>query len=432
MDSQVVESVKSDTGKSLTKSYIVCFACALFFFYEFIQMQMFNAINDSLRTAFHINAAQLSFLSSTFLWGDLLFLLPAGIILDRFSTRKMVIFSMVLSIVSTIGFAITSHFWLAAFCHFLTGIGNAFCFLACVILVARWFPSYKQAMVIGMVITIAFLGGMAAQTPLVSMAEMLGWRKALLGDALLGVFILGIIYAFVEDSPKTYTYQNNSGANSLMCELKQVMKNPQNYLGGLYTSLLNLPIMVLCALWGTDALITIHGVSKLQASSIVSMIFVGSIIGCPLAGWISDNWGYRRHPMIIGAFLSLIAVGFLMVDHQMSVFSLSVIFFLLGFFTSTQVVAYPLVAESNSEKLTGTATALASILIMGGAGVAQMLFGELLDFHWQNTFLDGHRVYTAGDYHFAMQLFPISLLIALAASVISKETYCKRSEHLYK
>ena len=414
------------------KAYLVCFSCSLFFFYEFIQMHMFNAINEPLREAFASNAYQLSFLSSTYLWGDLLFLLPAGIILDKFSTRRTVIYALLMCIISTLGFAMTSNFWLAAVFHFITGIGNAFCFLACVLLVARWFPSNKQAMMIGLVITVAFLGGMVAQAPLASLADSLGWRKALWVDGLLGIIILAQIIFLVEDTPAAYTYNNKKAHHSVWQELKQVIKNKQTYLAGVYTSLLNLPIMVLCALWGTEALKTLHGMTSIEASSIISMIFVGSIFGCPLAGLLSDKWGYRRLPMIIGSALSLIVVSTLMIDHQMRFQNLSVIFFLLGFFTGTQVIAYPMVAESNSEKLTATATALASILIMGGAGAAQILFGQLLDSHWHGTLVEGHRFYSAADFHYAMMLFPISFVVALAAALFSQETYCKRSEHLYK
>ncbi len=393
------------------KAYFVCFASALFFFYEFIQMQMFNAINDPLREAFNTSATDLSFLSSTYLWGDLLLLLPAGVLLDRYSTRKVIIYAMLMCIVSTFGFAMTSDIRVAGFWHFLAGTGNAFCFLACVILVARWFPSNKQAMIIGLVITIALLGGMSAQAPLATMAAKFGWRKALWLVGLFGMFLLMIIIKYVEDTPSSYIYSNPNAKTSVWGELKQVVRNKQNHFVGVYTALLNLPIMVLCALWGSPAIQALHGVTAMQASTVISMIFVGSIIGCPLAGWISDNMGLRRKPMILGAVLSLLAISALMVNHQLSFATLVVLFFCLGFFTSTQVIAYPVVAESNSHKLTATATGLASLIIMGGGAVGQLVFGELLDWHWQGTLLNNSRTYVAADYHFAMMMFPCSFLV---------------------
>lgn len=427
MDSVLTASESSPINKlGGVKAYLVCFASALFFFYEFIQMQMFNAINDSLREVFSSSATGFSFLSSTYLWGDLLFLLPAGVLLDRYSTRKIIIYAMLMCIISTFGFAMTSNIFVAGFWHFIAGIGNAFCFLACVILVARWFPSNKQAMLIGVVITIAFLGGMVAQAPLASMAAFVGWRKALWCIGILGIVILLIIVKFVEDTPAVYVYQNPNAETSVLAELKQVIKNKQNYLAGIYTSLLNLPIMVLCALWGTVAVKSLHGVSDLQASTAVSMIFVGSIFGCPAAGWLSDYWGLRRKPMIIGAVLSLLIMNILMINHQISFRHLTELFFLLGFFTSTQVIAYPFVAESNSGQLTATATGLASLIIMGGGAIGQLLFGKMLDWHWSGLLVNGARAYSASDYHFAMMLFPFAFSTALVAMLLTKETYCSR------
>ena len=414
----------------VVKAYLVCFASALFFFYEFIQMQMFNAISEPLRQVFTSSATEFSFLSSTYLWGDLLFLLPAGILLDRYSTRKIIIYAMLVCIISTFGFAMTSNIKMACFWHFIAGTGNAFCFLACVILVARWFPSNKQAMLIGMVITIAFLGGMAAQAPLASMANYYGWRKALWVVGVLGIAILLLIIKYVEDSPCAYIYHNPTADASVLSELKLVIRNKQNYLSGIYTALLNLPIMVLCALWGTAAIKSLHGLTDLQASTAISMIFVGSIIGCPVAGWLSDRIGYRRKPMIWGVALSLLTINVLMVNQQVSFKHLSELFFLLGFFTSTQVIAYPMVAESNSHKLTATATGLASLIIMGGGAIGQLLFGELLDWHWSGTLVNGARAYVASDYHFAMMLFPFAFAIAFLVILLTKETYCKRSDAL--
>ena len=72
------------------RSWIVCFSAALFFFYEFIQMHMFSAISPELMRDFSLNASQLGLLSTTYLIANTLFLLPAGLLLDRYSTRPTV------------------------------------------------------------------------------------------------------------------------------------------------------------------------------------------------------------------------------------------------------------------------------------------------------------------------------------------------------
>ena len=182
-------------------AWLVCLSAGLFFFYEFFQLNIFDVINQPLRNDFHINATQLSWMSSAYLWADILFLLPAGIILDRFSTRTVILTAMFICVLGTVGFALTDSFFLASFFHFLSGIGNAFCFLSCVVLVSHWFPPRRQALVIGSLVTMAFIGGMMAHTPFAYLYELFGWRKALLIDGAVGAVLLFWIYWIVQDRP---------------------------------------------------------------------------------------------------------------------------------------------------------------------------------------------------------------------------------------
>ena len=402
-------------------AWLVCLSAGLFFFYEFFQLNLFDVINEPLRADFNVNAAQLSWMSSTYLWADILFLIPAGYILDRFSTRLVILTSMFICILGTIGFGITHSFALACFFHFLSGIGNAFCFLSCVVLVSRWFPPRRQALVIGCLVTMAFLGGMMAHAPLEYLNQHYGWRKALLIDGEIGILLFVWIWFFVKNKPQSAVSASvNTVKKPTLEAFLSPLKNKQNWYAGIYTSCLNLPIMVICALWGASYLKTVHMLSNLEASNVVMMIFSGSIIGCPLVGWLSDYFGKRKPFMIAGGIATLIAImPLLSHDARLSPEVLKIIFFSIGFFSSTQVISYPLIAESNDSDSIGAATGIASVLIMGGAGVGQVLFGLLLQNHASST------TYTAGDFQYAMWMFPTAVLISLLAIFLARETNCK-------
>lgn len=402
-------------------AWIVCLSAGLFFLYEFFQLNIFDVINQPLRDDFKIDATQLSWMSSAYLWADILFLLPAGIILDRFSTRVVILAAMFLCVLGTLGFALTHSFFLASFFHFLSGIGNAFCFLSCIVLVSRWFPPRRQALVVGSLVTMAFIGGMMAHTPFAYLNELFGWRQALLIDGAVGAVLFIWIYFIVKDKPADAPAIQRTTSNKVLPGFINALFNRQNWLAGLYTSLLNLPIMVLCALWGASYLQVVHHVSELAASNVISLIFMGSIVGCPLVGWLSDSQGRRKPLMIVGAIATLITVIPLFMDITLSQTALSIIFFCLGFFTSTQVISYPLIAESNDAENTGSSTGIASVIIMGGGGVGQVLFGWLMTHHAQNA-----TAYAVGDFQFALWIFPVAALAALVAVLMTHETYCKR------
>ncbi|WP_058535819.1 MFS transporter [Legionella saoudiensis] len=402
-------------------AWVVCLSAGLFFLYEFFQLNIFDVINQPLRKDFNIDATQLSWMSSAYLWADILFLLPAGVILDRFSTRTVILSAMSVCILGTLGFALTSSFILASFFHFLSGIGNAFCFLSCVVLVARWFPPRRQALVVGSLVTMAFIGGMMAHTPFAYLYELFGWRQALLIDGAVGVVLWLWIYCIVQDRPHDAPAKTQSNEGKIGASFVNALSNSQNWLAGLYTSFLNLPIMVLCALWGASYLQAVHQLPEMAASNVVSLIFMGSVIGCPLAGWLSDSQGRRKPLMIIGALATFITVLPLFLNIALSQLTLSIIFFALGFFTSTQVISYPLIAESNSADNTGASTGIASVIIMGGGGVGQVLFGWLMTHH-----ANAATTYTVADFQFAMWMFPITAIAALIAVLLTRETYCKR------
>ena len=404
-------------------AWLVCFSAGLFFFYEFFQLNLFDVINQSLRDDFHIDASQLSWMSSTYVWANILFLLPAGIILDRFSVRCVILSAMVICIVGTIGFGLSHAFFWASFFHFLTGIGNAFCFLSCVVLASRWFPPRRQAFVIGSLVTMAFFGGMMAHTPLAYLNEQFGWRQAMMIDGAVGGLLLLWLLCVVKDKPVTEVIQSDRVIEPLIPAFIGALRNRQTWLCGLYTACLNLPIMVLGALWGASYLTTVHHLSTMSASKVISCLFIGSMVGCPLVGWASDAFGRRKIPMIIGALLTLLAFSPLFRGDALSEMVLGIVFFAIGFVTSAQVISYPCIAESNSPRNTGAATGIASVIIMGGGGVGQVVYGQLVQHHAGSVSLN----YSAVDFQFALWMFPVATLIALLALLCARETYCHRS-----
>ncbi|MCZ6914267.1 MAG: MFS transporter [Rickettsia endosymbiont of Ixodes persulcatus] len=424
-----ISSLKRDFFHSKYQSWLVCLSAALFFFYEFIQMGMFNSISQELMQAFSINAGQLGFLSATYFYADVIFLLFAGILVDRISIRTIILSAMIMVVLATILFAFSHSLQLAAFSHFVSGIGNAFCFLSCIKLATRWFSSQRLAFVIGIIITIAMMGGVVAQTPFTLLAQALGWRGAVLANAGLGIIITFIVYALVRDYPKHQTLEvmaEKSGVpSSIRKSILSVLLNKQNGLGGIYTCLLNLPIILLGELWGIMYLTQVHHLLKTQASLVATMIFVGTILGSPFVGWLSDTIGKRRLPMIAGALLSLLILLCIMFLPGLNFFTLLILFLLLGIFTSTQIISYPLIAESNPRHLTGTSTGLASILIMGGGAVFQPLFGWLMDLHWDQMLNRGVAIYSPSNYLYGLAIMPIAFVVSIIAACLLRETYCQ-------
>lgn len=414
-----------------TLAWVVTLTAALFFFYEFIQLNLFNSIDVALMKDFGLDAVQLGQLASMYFYANAMFLFPAGILLDRYSTKKLLLAAVALCTLGTFLFGVADQYMLAAFGRFLVGIGASFCFLSCIRIASRWFPPQQMATVTGIVVVLAMLGGLVAQTPFTLLIEYVhGWRNAVLLDALLGVFIFIAIALIVQDRPPDALQEAEVDKEhlerlGLWRSIKLAALNPQNWLGGLYTSFMNLPVFLLGALWGIHYLSEVRHISVVQASYATTMFFVGVIFGSPIFGWLSDKIERRVLPMVIGAVLSLGVIFVLMYAPQLSLMSLIALFFLIGFVTSSQVLSYPLIAELNPIYLTSTAVAIDSVCIMVSGFVFQPFFGWLMEQHGSHTMVNGVVVYTARDFNLAMLIIPVAFVIALLTTVFMRETRCK-------
>ncbi|MEO8963559.1 MAG: MFS transporter [Gammaproteobacteria bacterium] len=414
-----------------TQGWLVTLTASLFFFYEFIQLNLFSAINVQLMQTFHLNAPQLGQLASMYFYANVLCLFPAGILLDRYSTKKLLLGAVALCTAGTFAFAVANNYFVAAAGRFVVGMGASFCFLSCIRLASRWFPPSKMALVTGLVVTMAMLGGMVAQTPFAILSNIMGWRNAVLLDAAFGIVVALAILIIVQDRPpnshdEAHAEKTHRQTLGFWRGIALVLKNPNNWYGGLYTSLMNLPVFLLGALWGIHFLTQVHHISAVEASYATTIFFVGVIFGSPAFGWFSDRIGRRVLPMVVGAVLSLVVMLVLMYAPNLSLMEIIGLFFLIGFVTSSQVLSYPMLAELNPIALTSTAISIDSMMIMVSGFIFQPVFGWIMELHWDHSMTaEGAPMYSSGDFMNAMWIMPIAFVLSLFIAWLMKESYCK-------
>lgn len=408
-------------------AWIVCFAATMFFFYEFIQGNMFASIASDIMQDFHIQADKMAYMSSIYYLSNVLFLFVAGMVLDRFSIKNTILVAMFLCVMSTFILATSNSFYVALLCRFITGIGSAFCFLGPVRLASQWFPPKRMALVTGIIVTIAMTGGMMAQYPLKKLVAFVGWRQAVLDVGFLGLTMLGLMVFGIKERP-VVAVKKTAPPMDILSVAKKAYLNSQYLRAAFYTSLMNMAIAVFGAMMGALYIEQRLGVSSEQASVVNGMLFLGAIVGSPLLGWISDKAGVRILPMKVGVLASmlvLLAVLYLPV----SMLQMSILFFLLGLFTSAQVISYALVAESSSPVMTATAVSVISILTQGGCLVFQNVFSSLLTGYGDMHLVQGVPVYSLEAYQYAAIILPVGLFIAFFMLLGLKETHCRQVEY---
>jgi len=124
----------------------------------------------------HISAATLGFIFSAFGWLYMLMQLPAGIVLDRFGTRRTFGWSLTLWSSCTVLFGFAGSALHLVVLRAALGITEAPCFPAGQKAVTAWFPKQERGMAVGLYISGEFLG-LALLTP------VLAWIVARHGTA---------------------------------------------------------------------------------------------------------------------------------------------------------------------------------------------------------------------------------------------------------
>jgi MFS family permease len=402
------------------KSWLVVMSAASFFFYSFIQMTLFSTAEMKSHFSEMLSIqdpAAFGVFAGMFLNGCVLFLIPAGILLDRFSVKKLMLVSLLVVLAGVAGMSLTNNLALAKLFRFITGAAHGIAFMAPLRLAPRWFSSKKLALAVGLVITFAVTGGLMSQTPMYWAVTSWGGQETMYLNLGLGVVIFFLVLLFVKDNPQGKQQVSEAKSVDFFTGLKKAVGNKQNWLSGLYIGLLNLAVLLLGAIWGTNYLHYKYDyLSSEVITSVIGMIFIGTMIGSPLCGFLSDKFKNRKLTMLGGAALSLVIMLIIMFSSNPDKFFLYLMFLLLGIITSAQTIGYAVVAESNDDEVLGTANGFSAVLLMGMAAIAQPLFG------WLISIFGGDNV---TSYLKAIYLMPVSFAIALICSLLLRETFKK-------
>lgn len=428
--SQNAESISRAPGKPGVYSLVVWLTGTLFYFYEFFIQVAPNVMMPDLTRHFGITAAQFGFLATAYYAGYAMMQIPAGTLLDRFGARRLIVIA---TLICALGSFLTAHAntWaLVELARFATGIGSAFAVLGSFVLAANWFPTNRFGLLSGFVLTFGMLGAVSGQHPMAVMVESIGWRESL--DVLT---VLGIAYAiltwFVIQDNKNPMGKNRFSASQsfkeLLSNVAKIMRQPQPWLLAAYGLLMFTPTLTLGASWGAGFLIAAYDIPMTQAGGIISLIFIGWAIGCPVFGWISDRMRLRKPPLYISSVGGTICLFIIIYVHMPSTFMLGTLMLFFGIFSGAFLSSFSIARELQPAKATGAALGFMNMIQSMGGAILPPVVGTILDLLWNGAMLDGGRVYRLSDYQHALLILPLEMLAAGLLLYFIKETHCKEA-----
>ncbi|HEY8900307.1 MAG TPA: MFS transporter [Chthoniobacterales bacterium] len=411
------------------RGWFIWIAAALFYLYEFFVRVAPSTMEPELQRAFSLSAAGLGAMIGVYYTIYAPCQLLAGSLLDRFGARNVLVPA---ALVCTGGcfLEILGHspFWLGA-ARFCQGLGSAFAFVGTMYLAAEWFPRSMLARLSGLTTSLGMAGAIMGNSGIARVVETLGWHRALLVAGFVGLGVTAIIF-FVVPRESRHRQARAEKAElprgpGLFASLKAVAGNPQSWLAGIAGTALYMPLSILGALWGVEYLMSITGGDKVAGAGAVSMLYVGWLIGGPIAGWYSDRSGQRRNLLLGAGVATLLVTLAVVLTPHISVTAAYALMLLLGLASTSQVVCFVTAIEHNPPAVAGTAIAATNMMIMLLGGMGEWAFGYILDLVTPGV---GHPAagYPEASYRKAILLLPLISAIGVAAAFFLTEARRKK------
>jgi sugar phosphate permease len=220
----------------------------------------------------------------------------AGVVVDRFGPKRLMLAGIVMAGLALVGLGSTVT--LAAFYsfYFLNALGNV-CGgpLPNQVLLSRWFSGAR-----GKAMGAAYLGiGLGgAIVPLAAHAlnQAFGWRTALqvLGGAMVAIALPTALV--VKEAPAGFRAAA-AGAGTKSGSIGAVLRQPAFYLLAIGSS------ASIAAVGGTMQNLKLYlagdrHVAQGDVAVVLSLVLVGSLVGRVAMGWLADRWA-KKHVMLL-------------------------------------------------------------------------------------------------------------------------------------
>ena len=393
----------------------------MFLFYKYVLQIFPSIITDELMQQFRLTGAGLGGLAATFYYTYMVTQLFVGVLLDKYSTRWLTSVAILTSALGIFLFANSQTLPTASMSRALMGVGVAFATVSYMKLAAMWFPPKQYAFVSGLLATAAMSGAVFGQAPLAWLIDLFGWQYCLSVVGLAGFGLSLLFFMVVRDAPD-FLQQKKAPSSVSLKEIGQVFKSKQNWLLTLYSGLAFAPVAVFGGLWGNPFLEQAYHLSKTEAASMVSLVFIGLGLGSPLLGLLSARLNNRRYVMLASTLVSCLAITLVLYCHPLSTGLLSALLFLFGFGLGAFMLVFSMGKEMNKATLTSTVIAMINTSDAVLDALTEPFIGKLLDMDWDGKVVHGVHQFSLHSYHTALSVLPLYLIVGAILLLWLKET----------
>jgi len=234
---------------------------------------------------------------------------PVGLLVDRYGSRAVLLTGTVLMTLAQTGFALAHSYPWALLARVFVGMGDAMTFICVLRLVSSWFPARRIPFVTQVTGTLGQAGAVVAAIPMTWALGHLGWTRAYLVAASVGV-VLGLAGLVVlRDTPATRHLRGPSlSPAQVRTSLAASWSHPGTRLGFWMHFSTQFSATTLTLLWGYPFFVRGEGRSAQTAGLLLTVIVIATMIAGPVLGWLVGAHPWHRSTTVLTIVSAIVAV----------------------------------------------------------------------------------------------------------------------------
>lgn len=390
---------------------------SIYFFVYFHRTSPAVIANDLMKE-FGISALAIGIFSSLYFYPYAVLQVPVGVLSDTKGAKKTVLIFTLVSLIGVFLFALSPSYEIVILSRLLIGIGVSGIYIPTVKVISIWFKHNEFATAMGILFAVGNLGAIFSSFPLAVSIEKVGWRITFATVGIITAILLAMSAFFVADSPPDFKREGLKRG-----DLKLLLYNSSLWLLAISSLLRYGAVMGFQGLWGGPFLIDVHKMSKSMAGTVLMIFGIGSILGAPILGRISDIISQRKIVLVLcGLGFLILWFPLVLFPEKLNLTEISLISFGLGLFSSGGPIAYAIVKELFPLRMTGLAVSLINVFPFIGAGIFQTIMGYLMD-----SIGKVNGGYPVEAYQLSFEFCLVASFISLICILLVKESKINQS-----
>lgn len=298
-------------------------------FLNYLDRILITSMRDPIVADFGLTDAQFGLLTSVFLWSYGILSPFGGFFADRYSRKKVIVFSVMVWSAVTLWTGFTHSFYEMLTARFLMGVSEACYIPAALALITDYHKGRTRSLATGLHMSGLYaglaLGGLGGY-----IAELWGWRSGFHVFGIVGIAYSIILLYVLKDYKATPEEEKETVATesiSLTGALKELFSKASFFILLVYFAVLGIVNWLVYGWLPTFLKDHFHLNLGEAGISATGYIQIGSFIGVVLGGILADRWTRknnrgRLYVLIIGFTLG---APFLFLMASTTVFSIAII-----------------------------------------------------------------------------------------------------------